>query len=127
MRLSNKRPGFALLEVMFAVFLVGFSLATFFIYLNHLFQTTSKTVDASSIIEASPIMFSDLVQFGSKKDDSQESNVFRDYDIIEQNKGRKSDYCNVANLRVVTNLKKGGRRDPEQLLYCHFKANEKKN
>jgi hypothetical protein len=72
-------------------------------------------------------MFTDLVQFGAQKNESQGTSVFRDYDVIEQNKGRKCDYCNVKNVRVVTAVKKGGRRDPEQLLYCHFKANEKKN
>ncbi len=54
----KKKNGFTILEVLFAIVILSFSLSTIFVLLNNMFKIVSKVKSLSLSIDKSPIIFS---------------------------------------------------------------------
>jgi prepilin-type N-terminal cleavage/methylation domain-containing protein len=58
MRYINKKKGFTILEVLFAIVILSFSLSIIFVLLNSMFKVVSRVKELSFHIDKTPIIFS---------------------------------------------------------------------
>lgn len=58
MNINKKNQGFSLLEILFAIVILSFSLSTIFIALNNMFKSMHQTKKVSYHINQTPIIYS---------------------------------------------------------------------
>jgi prepilin-type N-terminal cleavage/methylation domain-containing protein len=114
---TNKKKGFAMVEVMIAMAITSAALMTFFVYINHLFKMTSKSVDISNSIENRIIFFSDLgLEYKFKNNGEINKENFQ----IKKNETKNKAFNSCKKIKEIELNNKN-----IQFLYFHKKEKKK--
>lgn len=125
----KKNKGFTILEVLFAIVILSFSLSIIFVLLNNMFKVVSKVKELSFHIEKTPILFSSTSPFLHKKNIENYKSEF--FNIPEYSKKElfNTEDCRNFTTTFIASLEKNEDRLAtgffSNIIFIPLKKNQK--
>jgi prepilin-type N-terminal cleavage/methylation domain-containing protein len=126
---TKKNKGFSILEVLFAIVILSFSLSVIFVLLNNMFKVVAKVKELSFHIEKTPILFSSTSPLMHKKNIENYKSEF--FNIPEYSKKEllNTEDCQHFTTTFIASLERNENKVATQyfsnIIFIPLKKNQK--